>query len=73
MGQLTALPRLLIAGLRGPISKGNGKGMEKGRRKEGKGREGKGDRPLFANSWIRPCCSLRDKIENMRVKIATRT
>jgi len=51
------LPRLLIAGLRGPTSKGNGKGIEKGRRNEGKKREGKGDRPLFANSWIRPCCT----------------
>jgi len=42
-----------IAGLRGPTSKGEGKGEEK--REIRWGDEGNGrDRPPFANFWIRP-------------------
>jgi len=51
LGSLQRSPDFLAV-LRGPTSKGKGEGREKGRRKEDKGREGKG--PPFANSWIRP-------------------
>jgi len=50
-----------LAGLRGPTSKGRGKGRERteeGKKREGDSREGDGTgklRPLpFSNSWIRP-------------------
>jgi len=42
-----------LADLRGPISKGEGKGKTEPQR--GKGEEGKeGTGPRFTNSWIRP-------------------
>ena len=47
LGELTTLPRL-TASLRGLLLMGRERG-EKGR-----GKEGKRDRPPYANSWIRP-------------------
>jgi len=53
-GELTALPRLPIAGLTARGGEGKGKGEGEGReRKEGK-RRWEVPPPLFANSWIRP-------------------
>jgi len=53
-GRAYSAPPDPLAGLRGPTSKE--KGMDSGK---GEGRERKGtgarDRPLFANSSIRPC------------------
>jgi len=45
-GSLYSAPTDPLAGLRGPTSKESGGKRERG--------EGKGDRPPFANSWIRP-------------------